>query len=65
MSFQRRPPLDTDFGASCITFVHHSGPITGHPVAADLLHILLKHLRCSSSVQPRRESWCCKFATLA
>ena len=25
MSAQRRPALDTVFGASCITFVHHSG----------------------------------------
>ena len=30
------PPLDTDSGASCITLVHHFGPITGDPVAADL-----------------------------
>lgn len=29
------PPLDTDSGASCITLVHHFGPITGDPVAAD------------------------------
>lgn len=29
-------PLDTDSGASCITLVHHFGPITGDPVAADL-----------------------------
>ena len=30
------PSLDTDSGPSCITFVHHFGPITGDPVAADL-----------------------------
>lgn len=30
------PSLDADSAASCITLVHHFGPITGEPVAADL-----------------------------